>query len=122
MKFAFIDMEKAHMSLSRLCAFAGVSISGYYAWKHRLRSRRQLDDMIILAHIRNQFELSRETYGSPRMHVELNEEGIRAGRHRTARLMRENGLEARPKTRFKRTTDSNHGDRRSQSSGSGLYL
>nr|WP_143132840.1 IS3 family transposase [Brucella cytisi] len=110
MKFAFIDMEKAHMSLSRLCAFAGVSISGYYAWKHRLPSRRQLDDMIILAHIRNQFELSRETYGSPRMHVELNEEGIRAGRHRTARLMRENGLKARQKTRFKRTTDSNHGE------------
>ncbi|MDH7791192.1 putative transposase [Ochrobactrum sp. AN78] len=70
----------------------------------------QLDDMIILAHIRNQFELSRETYGSPRMYVELNEEGIRAGRHRTARLMRENGLKARQKTRFKRTTDSNHGE------------
>ncbi|WP_433850450.1 IS3 family transposase [Brucella pseudogrignonensis] len=110
MKFAFIDTEKAHISLSRLCAFAGVSISGYYAWKHRLPSRRQLDDMIILAHIRNQFELSRETYGSPRMHVELNEEGSRAGRHRTARLMRENGLKARQKTRFKRTTDSNHGE------------
>lgn len=74
------------MSLSRLCAFAGVSISGYYAWKHRLPSRSQLDDMIILAHIRNQFALSRGTYGSPRMHVELNEEGIQAGRRRTARL------------------------------------
>ncbi|NKW80312.1 IS3 family transposase [Ochrobactrum pecoris] len=110
MKFAFIDTEKVHMSLSRLCAFAGVSISGYYAWKHRVPSRRQLDDMVILAHIRNQFALSRETYGSPRMHVELNEEGIRAGRHRTARLMRENGLKARQKTRFKRTTDSNHGE------------
>ncbi len=44
------------------------------------------------------------------MHVELNEEGIRAGRHRTARLMRENGLKTRQKTRFKRTTDSNHGE------------
>ncbi len=66
--------------------------------------------MIILAHIRNQFALSCETYGSPRMHVELNEEGIRAGRHRTARLMRENGLKARQKMRFKRTTDSNHGE------------
>ncbi|AIJ56684.1 putative integrase [Brucella abortus] len=47
MKFAFIDTEKAHMSLSRLCAFAGVSISGYYAWKHRLPSRRQLDDILF---------------------------------------------------------------------------
>ncbi|OYR16790.1 iS1953 family transposase OrfA [Brucella rhizosphaerae] len=43
MKFAFIGTEKAHMSQSRLCDFAGVSISGYYAWKHRLPSRRPLD-------------------------------------------------------------------------------
>ncbi len=59
------------MSVSRLCTFAGVSISGDYVWKHRFSSR-QLDDMVILAHILNQFALSRGTYGSPRMHVELN--------------------------------------------------
>lgn len=66
--------------------------------------------MIVLVHIRNQFALSRQTYGSPRMHVELCEEGISVGRHRTARLMRENNLKARQKTRFKRTTDSSHGE------------
>jgi putative transposase len=42
--------------------------------------------MIILAHIRNLLALSRETYGSPRMYVEPNEEGIQAVRHGTARL------------------------------------
>ena len=110
MKFTFIATQKADMSLARLCSCAGVSISGYYAWKRRPPSRRQLDDMIILAHIRNQFALSRATYGSPRMHVELNEAGIEVGRHRTARLMRANGLMARQKTRFKRTTDSTHGE------------
>lgn len=110
MRFALIDQEKASMSLERLCSLAGVSISGYYAWKHRRPSRRQLEDMIVLAHIRNQFALSHQTYGSPRMHVELCEEGISVGRHRTARLMRENNLKARQKTRFKRTTDSNHGE------------
>lgn len=109
MRFALIDQEKASMSLERLCSLAAVSISGYYAWKHRRPSRRQLDDMIVLAHIRNQFALSRQTYGSPRMHVELCEEGMSVGRHRTARLMRENNLKARQKIRFKRTTDSNHG-------------
>ena len=70
------------MSLARLCSYAGVSISGYHAWKQRAPSRHQLDDMMILAHIRNQFALSRDTYGSPRMHVELNEAGIEVGRHR----------------------------------------
>ena len=59
MQFACIDAQKAERSLARLCACAGVSISGYYAWKQRFPSRRQLDDMIILAHIRNQFALSR---------------------------------------------------------------
>ena len=109
MKFAFIATQKTSMSLARLCSFAGVSISGYYAWKRRPPSRRQLDNMIILAHIRNQFALSRATYGSPRMHVELNEASIEIGRHRTARLTRSNGLMARQKTRFKCTTDSPHG-------------
>lgn len=64
----------------------------------------------MLAHIRNQFALSRQTYGSPRMHVELCEDGISVSRHRTARLMREDNLKARQKTRFKRATDSNHGE------------
>jgi len=62
-----------------LCACAGVSISGYYVWKHGLPRRRQLDDMIILAHIRNQFVLSREACRSLGMHVELNEEVIVIG-------------------------------------------
>ena len=39
---------------------------------------------------------------------ELQDEGLEVGRRRTARLMRENGLKARQKRRFKRTTDSHH--------------
>ena len=51
---------------------------------------------------------SNGTYGSPRMHRDLVDEGHEIGRHRTARLMRENQLIARQKRRFKRTTDSEH--------------
>jgi putative transposase len=42
------------------------------------------------------------------MHAELREEGLTVGRHRVARLMRENGLKALQKRRFKMTTDSHH--------------
>lgn len=63
----------------------------------------------MLAHTRAEFWTSNETYGSPRMHAELKEQGLSIGRHRVARLMSENGLQARRKTRFKRTTDSDHG-------------
>ena len=66
--------------------------------------------MIILAHIRNASALSPQTYGSPRLHVALNEAGIAVGCHRTARVMRANGRNAFQKTRCKRTTDNYHGE------------
>ena len=109
MSFRLIDAKKAELPIERMCALLDVSISGYYAWQHRSPSRRQLDDMIYLAHIRLQFALSNGTYGSPRMHAELREEGLAIGRHRIARLMRDNGMKANQKRRFKKTTDSNHG-------------
>lgn len=64
--------------------------------------------MVLLAHIRAEFRISNETYGSPRMTAELNKDGIAVGRHRVARLMRDNGLKALQKRRFKKTTDSGH--------------
>ena len=85
-----------------------VSQSGFFAWRDRPACQRQRQDMVHLAHIRTVFALSNGTYGSPRMHRDLVDEGHQIGRHRTARLMRENGLVARRKRRFKRTTDSEH--------------
>jgi len=96
------------MSAQMACAVLGVSASGYYAWKSREASPRQRRDMVLLAHIRSQFSTSNETYGSPRMRVELNEDGLAVGRHRVARIMRDNDLKARQKTRFKKSTDSDH--------------
>ena len=109
MRFALIDARNTEMPAQTACAVLGVSASGYYAWKSREASPRQRRDMVLLAHIRSQFSTSNETYGSPRMHVELNEEGLAVGRHRVARIMRDNDLKARQKTRFKKTTDSDHG-------------
>ena len=109
MSFALIDAKKADVSVATACRVLGVSESGFYAWRNRRASPRQCRDMILLAHIRAEFSTSNETYGSPRMHAELKESGLAIGRHRVARLMRDNGLQARQKTRFKKTTDSDHG-------------
>jgi putative transposase len=92
-----------------MCNVLGVSPSGYFAWRSRPACRRQQDDLILLAHIRSAFDQSNGAYGSPRMTRELQDEGLATGRRRTARLMSENGLKARQKRRFKRTTDSHHG-------------
>ena len=108
MRFRLIDANKAGMTIDRMCGLMNVSVSGFYAWKSREPSQRQLDDMVLLAHIRSQFASSNETYGAPRMHVELREDGVSVGRHRVARLMRDNGLKALQKRRYKKTTDSCH--------------
>jgi putative transposase len=109
MSFALIDAKRADVSVETACAALNVSVSGFYAWKGRPASPRQTHDLVMLAHIRAEFSTSHETYGSPRMHAELKESGLAIGRHRVARLMSENGLKARQKTRFKKTTDSDHG-------------
>ena len=95
--------------IKRLCAVFAVSRSGYYAWSQApVSARRQRDDelrtKITLVH-----RQSRETYGSPRMTIELRSQGEQVGRHRVARLMHEDGLRGRQKRRYRvRTTDSAH--------------
>ena len=108
MRFQLIDTAKKEFPVQRLCKVLGVSESGYFAWKRRPASRRQREDLVLLAHVRSAFRLSNGTYGSPRMTRELQDQGLSVGRRRTARLMRENGLRARQKRRFRRTTDSHH--------------
>lgn len=98
-------MASASFPIHRMCETLGVSQSGLFAWRDRPACQRQRQDMVYLAHIRTAFALSNGTYGSPRMHRDLVDDGHRIGRHRTARLMRENGLVARQERRFKRTTE-----------------
>lgn len=94
MKFRFIKAEKAKDNIGRLCRLLKVSRAGFYAWFNRKPSQRQHDDMVLLAHIRSQFEASLRSYGRPRMVEELRELGFTIGHTRIGRLMRENGLSA----------------------------
>ena len=52
MRFALVDQAKKDFPVHRLCRVLGVSQSGYFAWKDRPASRRQRDDMVMLAHER----------------------------------------------------------------------
>ena len=83
MRFRFIDAERAGLAMPifRLCRLLQVSVSGFYAWRNRGPSQRQLDDMVLLAHVRAAFRRSRESYGAERVHHELAENGIEVGRH-----------------------------------------
>lgn len=71
----------------------GVSTSGYYAWLQRPPSRRVSEDSELRERIEAIHRQSRGTYGAPRIHAELQAAGVKVGRKRVARLMRQTGLE-----------------------------
>ena len=108
MKYAFIDAEKALWPVDVQCDALGVSRSGYYAWKGRPAAPRAEQDEELVDEIKAAYEAGRGTYGSPRVHRELRAKGRRIGKKRVERLMRQHGIAARRKRRFRRTTDSNH--------------
>lgn len=108
MKFGLIKAEKAHYPVRLMCNALGVSRSGFYAWLERAPSKRQQEDRRLAAAVETAFIESRETYGSPRIHKELNLNGEQISRRRTCRLMKELDLVARPKKKFVATTMSEH--------------
>jgi putative transposase len=107
-KFGFIQMEKASYPIRFLCRVLEVSVGGFYAWCLRGPSARARQDATLRVAIRAAHVESRETYGSPRIHVQLQAEEYSVGRKRVARLMREEGLVPRRKRRFRTTTQSKH--------------
>lgn len=109
MKFAFIAAREVAFPVSTMCRVLGVAKSGFYAWTKRPKPARARRDAQLAATVAAVHQRSRRTYGSPRVHEELKARGVRVGRKRIERLMRENGLQGRRKRCFKRTTDSRHG-------------
>ena len=91
-----------------MCGALRVTPSGFYAWRKRELSERAVKDRQILVDIKAVHRRTRRSFGSPRVHLAIGEKH-ECGRHRIARIMRENGIEAKPKKRFRRTTDSRHG-------------
>jgi len=98
-----------------VCATLDVSISGYRAWKRGgTTERRYLTDAQLLELIVNEASFTihvqfKGAYGSPRMVDELRDRGFPVSKARVERLMRDNGIRARHKRRYKATTDAKHG-------------
>jgi putative transposase len=83
-----VSAHQAMFSIRAMCRVLEVSSSGYYAWRKRMMSARAKADEQLQQRIRTIHLLSRQTYGAPRVHAELQEEGTRVGRKRVARLMK----------------------------------
>ncbi len=85
----------------------GVSRSGYYCFTKRVPSQRQQDEDRLLMKIQKIYETSRQTYGSPRIHAELKDQGETCSRQRIAKVMKKAGIMAKMTKKFKVTTKVN---------------
>ena len=104
-----MDGHRSEFAVTKMCRVLEVSRSGYYSWCRHGVSLRQRENDRLLVHIRQAYGIGRGAYGSPRVAAELRARGVACGRNRIARLMRQNGIQAKTKRRFKATTKSRHG-------------
>lgn len=90
--------------MDRMATILGVSRSGYYDFVDRPRSSRSLANEAVVVKIKAIFAASGNTYGSPRIHAALIDEGLICSRQKVARLMRFHGIQAKMHKKFKKTT------------------
>lgn len=104
----FIDKQREFFSVREMCRIFKIAESGFYARKRRPASAHWQRDLELGGHIKEFFEQSRHSYGSPRILHDLRSVNQRCGRKRVARLMQEMGLAASKRRKSVRTTDSKH--------------
>ena len=108
MRFAFIESEKASFPVAFMCRHLGVTKSGFYAWRTRPESGRSREDRRLAVLVRESHDLSRQNYGSPRVHADLQAKQIPISRKRVIRLMRQQGLKGKTRRSWVKTTHSKH--------------
>ena len=97
--------------MTRMCKVLNVSPSGYYAWRKRPVSAREMANQDLMDKIEAVFEGSEQTYGSPRVYRALKAQGVACSENRVARLMRLRGLKPKRVRRFRATTKRNKAHR-----------
>jgi putative transposase len=94
-------------SVERMAKILGVSRSGYYRYLQAKPSHRRQSNQALLEKIKQIHQDNRELYGSPRIHAALKQQGVICGRHRVARLMKKNNIQAKVPKSYKVTTKVN---------------
>jgi putative transposase len=108
-KFAFINEHRRRWPVGVICRVLKVSRSGFYRWRRRKPSARQIRRQELLDKIRIAHRQNQELYGSPRVHRALLIDGQIVSRNTVAKLMREAKIRAKTRRKFvPRTTDSRH--------------
>jgi putative transposase len=113
-KYAFIQRHRHIWPVSAQCSVLGVSARGFRQYLDRAAApdeagNGRVSDMALLTHIKAIHAETRAAYGWPRVWRELRRRGIRVGKERVRRTMRDNAIRARSRRKYKVTTDSGHG-------------
>src|SRR5215217_1556711 len=104
MRYRFIQAHEQEYPVRVMCRVLQVSPSGYYRWRQAPVSRRTQANQHLLSEVARLHQQSRQRYGSPKLVAALRQQGIRCGRNRVMRVMRQAGLASRRGRCFKRTT------------------
>jgi transposase InsO family protein len=111
MKFRFIEDHRDEFQVKLMGKVLDVSRSGYYGWRTRPPSAREMANQELSEQIKTVYDESLRTYGSPRIYHELKDQGVACSENRIARLMRLRGLRARQTKRYRTTTKRNKANR-----------
>ncbi len=106
MRYGFIEHHREEFEVSLMCDILKVSRSGFYAWRKRPVSQREMANQLLLKKIKAAYAASGGRYGSPRIYQEVKEE-LPCSLNRVARLMQQNGIRAKQTKRYKVTTRRN---------------
>ena len=108
MTFAWVEQRKGEWPVAQMCRVLDVSRSGFSAWRSREPSVTQTRRAALTEQVAGIHGEVKARYGSPRMHAELVGRGHACCVNTVARAMREAGIAAKTKRKFRQTTDSNH--------------
>lgn len=109
MKYAFIEDYSGEFPVGLMCKVLGVSKSGFYCWRGRPESERLKRKLELMVRIEQIYQNSKGRYGAPRVYHSLKAQGVKVTRSTVSRWMKEAGLRAKTKRKFRViTTDSKH--------------
>lgn len=108
MKYQFMKDNSMTFPVKKMAKILNVSRSSYYDWLRREPTEKDVLNNLFILKIKKIFKDNDNRYGSPRIYKEMKKTGFFCSLNKTAKIMRRNGLIARPKRRFKVTTDSSH--------------
>ena len=102
----FIQEHSKEHAIARLCEALEVSESGFYGWRDRDPSKREIDNIRLVRLIEKFHRASGEIYGSPKIHADLLDDGVSCSKNKVARLMQRHGIQSKLRRKFVITTDS----------------